>query len=115
MTGFDLFRRVCSLLGCQEFAENGENEKTTAFCGMINQIAQDLGLEEIKSLTDEIPLKDKQREALVYGCAMLFSVSLGDNACARMYSQLYNSKRSKALSTTDKRYDVLPSTLKGGH
>ncbi len=114
MTGYDIFKRVCALLGCYDFLENTDNARSTSFCGIVNQIALDLKLGPIENLSQEIGCNSKFYDALIYGCAMLFSASLRDNGCVKMYSQLYSFKRSKALSTGDTIYDVLPSVFEGG-
>lgn len=114
MTGYDIFKRVCLLLGYHDMAENADNVKITAFSGMLKQIGEDLQIEGIKNMTDSITADKKQIEALIYGCAMLFSASLNDSGCAQMYSKIYNGKRSGALSKTDIRLDVLPNPTQGG-
>ncbi len=114
MTGFELYKKVCTLLGCYDLTENQDNGKSTAFLNMLNQICNDLNLKEIGSLTDAVLYKENQKEALIYGCAMLFSVTLRDSGCAKIYTQLYNSKRAKALSQKDTRKDTLPAPSVGG-
>lgn len=114
MTGYELFKKVCALLGYYDLHSGNDNAKSTVFCDIVNQIAQDLNIKEIKTLSEKIICKPYQKEALTYGCAMLFSVSLSDSGCAAMYSELYNSKRCKALSACDIRADVLPSPKIGG-
>ncbi|MBQ6848129.1 MAG: hypothetical protein IJO62_04375 [Clostridia bacterium] len=112
MTGYDIYKRVCSLLGYKDFGN--ENDKGAVFHEMLNQIASDLKLDETKSLSDEIPLTTPQKEAVIYGSAMLLAVSIGDSNCAKLYSELYNCKRSSALSSSDLRVDVLPTPQSGG-
>ena len=113
MTGYKLYKRVCSLLGYNDFGTN-EDTKSGLFLSILNQICEDLKIAEIKSLSDEIIFEAHKKEALIYGSAMLFSASLNDSGCADMYTSIYNSKRSKALSETDTRKDVLPKPLNGG-
>ncbi len=114
MTGYDIYARVCFLLGYYDFLQDNDNAKKQAFCGIINQICEDLKIKGIESLSQEIKLESEYSEALAYGCAMLFSVSIKDDGCAKMYSALYSGKRSSVLSRTDKRYDVLPVCDSGG-
>ncbi len=114
MTGYDIYNRVCALLGCHDLVESKENGKCAVFLNMLNQICQDLGISEIDSLSQKILLHENQKEAFIYGCAMLFSVTLRDSGCAKIYTELYNSKRAKALCKTDTRKDTLPSPTLGG-
>ncbi len=114
MTGSELFKKVCTMLGCYDFAENNDNGKGAAFLNIVNQISADLGIKEIDSLSQSLNIKECQKEAVIYGCAMLFSVTLRDSGCAKMYTQLYNSKRAKALSQSDFRKDILPKPVLGG-
>ncbi len=114
MTGYDIYNRVCALLGCHDLVENKENGKCAVFLNMLNQICADLGIREVVSLSQKIIMEERQKEAVIYGSAMLFSVTLRDSACAKMYTELYNSKRAKALCKTDTRKDTLPSPTLGG-
>lgn len=114
MTGYDIFDRVCALLGCHDLIENKENGKCAVFLNMLNQICADLGISESESLSQKIIIKETQTEALIYGSAMLFAVTLRDSGCAKIYTELYNSKRAKALCKTDTRQDILPSPSLGG-
>ncbi len=114
MTGYELYKRVCALLGYHYTDKDDDNAKGTAFCGMINQMAEDLKIPEIKSLSDKIEVPPHKKEALIYGCAMLHAAALNDSGCVKMFSQLYLNKRSKALNETDKREDTLPKPFIGG-
>lgn len=114
MKGTEIFKNVCTMLGCYDYIENTDNGKRAAFVNMINQICADLKIKEITGLSEEIPLEEKQKEALIYGCAMLLSVTLRDAGCAEIYTRLYNSKRAKALCSSDTRADTLPKPFLGG-
>ena len=114
MTGYELYKKVCALLGYHYTDKDSDNTTGTAFCGMINQIAADLKISEIKSLADKIELGLNKWEALIYGCAMLYATSLKDSGCVKMFSQLYTSKRGKALNDTAQREDILPKPVVGG-
>ena len=114
MTGYDIYDRVCGLLGCHDLIEHKENGKCAVFLNMLNQICADLGVRSLENLSQKIIMKETQTEALIYGSAMLFSVTLRDAGCAKIYTELYNSKRAKALSKTDTRQDILPSPSIGG-
>lgn len=114
MTGYDIYDRVCGLLGCHDLIGHKENGKCAVFLNMLNQICADLGVRNLENLSQKIIMKETQTEALIYGSAMLFSVTLRDAGCAKIYTELYNSKRAKALSKTDTRQDILPSPSIGG-
>ena len=114
MTGYELYKKVCALLGYHYTDKDSDNTTGTAFCGMINQIAADLKISEIKSLADKIEVGLNKREALIYGCAMLYATSLKDSGCVKKISQLYTSKRGKALNETAQREDILPKPVVGG-
>ncbi len=114
MTGYDIYKKSCAVLGYYDIAEGRSPIRGEAFTDMLNQILADLKADAVEDLGQEMTLTTKLQEACVYGCAMLLSVALKDSNCASLYSQLYNLKRSVVLSGTDKRYDVLPATLDGG-
>ena len=114
MKGTEIFKNVCTMLGYYNYIQNTNNHNSPSFINMINQICADLKIKEITGLSEEIPLEGKQKEALIYGCAMLLSVTLRDAGCAEIYTRLYNSKRAKALCSSDTRADTLPKPFLGG-
>ncbi len=114
MTGYELYAGVCRLLGCYEFIEDGDSVKKQAFLSAANQICEDLGIKALDGLSQKIEAEAKFTEALTYGSAMLFAMSLKDSGCAKMYSVLYASKRKSVLCTADARGDVLPVAESGG-
>ncbi|MBO5322446.1 MAG: hypothetical protein J6B22_07610 [Clostridia bacterium] len=114
MTGTEIFNRVCFLLGYYDFLKDNDQTKKLALIQIINQIADDLNLSKIASLSDSLTLTSKQAEALIYGVCMLFALSLKDSNTAKVYSSLYSVKRSTALNIQAKREDVLPYPLDGG-
>lgn len=114
MQGYDIYKRICVLLGYN--TENGELSDTRAgrMTDIINQISQDLRIEPIESLSQQMTVEPKKAEALVYGCAMMLAVSEGDASKASVYSQLYNAKRMSALCQKDIVEDTLPTNTDGG-
>ena len=114
MTGNEIFNRVCFLLGYYDFLKENDNIKRLAFCQILNQIAEELHLGKLSSLNDKFELNDKTNDALIYGSAMLFALSLKDANTAKVYSTLYSVKRSAALNTSEKREDALPFPIDGG-
>ena len=114
MTGNEIFNRVCFLLGYYDFLKETDSMKRLAFCQIINQIAEELHLGKLSSLNDKFELTDKTSDALIYGTAMLFALSLKDGNTAKVYSALYSVKRSTALNTPEKREDALPFPIDGG-
>ncbi len=114
MTGYELRKRVCSLLGYLETESNNTLLKNENFTNIANQISSDLRLKEIENLSEILSLSPMEFEVLTYGCAMLLATALRDIGSAEVYSGLYNSKRALCLNETDKIKDVLPSPFLGG-
>ena len=114
MTGYDVLKKVCLLLG-YSFEEQVQSlrftEKIEEF---ITHISLDLKIEPVGSLTERIETTSQKREALIYGCAMMLAVSENDGKMATLFADIYNSKRSTALSSKDTRTDVLPVSDTGG-
>ena len=113
MTGYDVLKKVCFLLG-YSFEEQVQSlrftEKIEEF---INHISLDLKIETVSSLTEKIETTSQKREALIYGCAMMLAVSESDGKMATLFADIYNSKRATVLSATDTRSDVLPISNTG--
>ncbi len=114
MTGYELKKRVCSLLGFLETESNSTLLKNESFTNLVNQIGCDLNQEEIANLSESVSDAPRLREAYIYGAAMLFAAALGDEAKAEAYSEIYNAKRAGCLGSSDKIKDVLPTPLSGG-
>lgn len=115
MTGYDIFKRVCSLLGYADFSENPNGSATVSFWHILNQILSDLKLPEAETLSSVIEANQKQKEAIIYGSASLFAGSLNDTTLANTYTQLYNAKRNGVLCESDTRRDVIPTPSGGGN
>lgn len=114
MTGYDIYNRVCALLGYSTQEDNCTDSTTERMTDIINQIATDLKTDSINSLNEKIKTDTKKAEAMIYGCAMMLAVATGDAGHARIFADLYNCKRSAALCSSDKREDCLPSPSGGG-
>jgi hypothetical protein len=52
-------------------------------------------------------------DALVYGVAMILSLIGFDSELNRVFTQIYNSKRSAALNEISAVTDVLPAVVEG--
>ena len=115
MTGYDIFKMVCALLGCEGFFENGDESKSVSFLYILNQILSDLKLPEVGALSSVIDLSQNQKETVVYGCAMLLAGNLNDMALANTFTQLYNGKRNGILCENTTRQDVIPTPSGGGN
>ncbi len=115
MTGNDIYRRVLGLLGYLN--TNVVNANTDNFLkrapDIINQICMDLKIPQISLLSDKIKANEKTLDALCYGTAMLMSLVDGDGAKNRIFTQIYNAKRTAALSSSEKIEDKLPFTSYG--
>ena len=115
MTGYDIFKRVCALLGYEDFFETADESKAISFWHILNQILSDLKLSEAETLSSVIDADQKQKEAIIYGCAMLLAGNLNDMTLANTFTQLYNGKRNGVLCETATRQDVIPTPPQGGN
>lgn len=112
MTGYDIYKRVCSHLGYDPQEENeGVLQRTEEF---LVQIGYDLRLNIPKGMSKELNLTPSSADALVYGIVMMEAVSRNDSGHALMFNQLYNAKRMAFLKETSTREDVLPNLSSGG-
>ena len=115
MTGYDIFKRVCALLGYEGFFDNADESKSVSFLHIINQILSDLKLPEVGALSSVVDLSQKQKESVVYGCAMLLARNLNDMTLANTFTQLNNGKRNGVLCESNTRQDVIPTPSGGGN
>lgn len=114
MTGYDVLRRICTLLG-YSYTESVANKRITEKTQeIITQIALDLKIDCPKSLSDKIIANGKKSEALIYGSAMMLAISENDASHGALFAELYSAKRTSALCETQNRQDVLPTSLLGG-
>ncbi len=115
MKGSDLYKRVLNLLGYLNNDDSIASDMALYKRAIhaFNQILLDLNEKEITDLNCEIDIPQKNREALIYGVAMILSLTSGDSERNRLFADIYNAKRSAALSSTDKVSDVLPITFGG--
>ena len=115
MTGYDIFKRVCAVLGYTDFSANPDGLTDVSFWHILNQILSDLKLPEAETLSSVIEANQKQQEAIIYGSASLFAGSFNDITLANTFTQLYNAKRSVVLCEIDTRTDVIPTPPQGGN
>ena len=105
MKAFDIYKRAMRLLGYGDIlndeALRQRFEEQSA--ELISQIAADLHIQEISSLSDEL-------EALACGTAMLISLIEGDSSKNRIFTALYNAKRASSLKAKAIIADVMPQT-----
>ena len=115
LTGNDLYERVMNLLGYvgnyDSITEDSVLYKRTLH--VINQVLIDLKQEEIGDMNCELNLSGAYIEALVYGVAMMMSLIGGDGNINRIFTDIYNSKRSAVLNETDSIVDLLPTPVEG--
>jgi len=107
MNGYDIFKKALVRLGLESF-EQKLAERAEEY---LNEICADLNLQSIDSLSKEINLSTEYIEALTVGLSMMFSYSEGDTQKNKLFCDLYNAKRARVLSKTEKIQDTLP---KGG-
>ena len=113
MTGYDLYKRVCGLLGYSLESETLNDKRTGRMTDIIGLLSDDLKIQPVASLSAELNA-DEKTEALVYGCAMMLAVTEGDDRNAAFFTELYNAKRAAALCCADTRRDVNPAPSDGG-
>lgn len=116
MTGYDIYKRCMALMGYTESSGEVVIDHTliSRFTEFLNQIALDLKLPPVKNLSEKISASDAKADALCYGTAMLLSFSEGDMTKNQFFTNIYNSKRSSALSESSTISDVLPNVGSGG-
>ena len=111
MKGYDVYKRVLNLLGYMynDDSITSDNVLYKRALYSINQILLDLGQNEIADMNCEINLSKAQLDALVCGLAMLLSLIGGDGERNRLFTNLYNAKRSAALNKVDVVVDAMPN------
>lgn len=114
MTGYDLYKKICALLGYAVSTNTVGDRRAERMTDIINQISADLKMPKISRLSSEICAHPEKREALIYGCAMMLAVTEQDASNAAFFAELYNAKRTAALCEGDCRKDVLPVPGYGG-
>lgn len=116
MKGFDIYKRAMLLLGYNDIIDNSSLQTRFEEQGsdLISQIAADLRISGIPSLSVDLSASSAQTEALIYGTAMLLSLVEGDSSKSRIFTELYNSKRAAALKNTAEITDVMPHTEVNG-
>jgi len=116
MTGNDIFKRSLSLLGYTPTEQESVSGKglLLRMPEILNQILSDLGLCEVKDLSQNIEGTPLQIDAVCCGCTMLLALSDGDNTKNRIFTEIYNARRAAALSKTSGVKDTLPYTCDGG-
>ncbi len=111
MKGYEVYKRVLNLLGYinndDSITSDSALYKRALYA--INQILLDLKQEEIESMNDSINIPKSSVEALIYGVAMLLALIGGDGERNRLFAELYNAKRSAALSEINTVSDVMPN------
>ncbi len=115
MTGYDIYKRVLNISGYLNNGDGivGEQALVKRMPDIINQICNDLKISEINFLEEKINATQPQLDALCYGTAMLLSLSEGETEKNRLFTQIYNSKRTIVLSQNEKIEDTLPSVSYG--
>ncbi len=111
MKANEVYKRALNLLGYVDSDDtvvpDSALHKRTIH--IINQILADLKQNEIENMNAEINISKICLEALVWGVAMLLSISTADADKNRVFTSIYNSKRSAALCETDTVTDKIPN------
>lgn len=115
MTGFDVLKRASGLLGASGAADVNAAPRLSAAEGLeiINQLAADLKVRELSSISEELDIPAAKAEAICYGAAMLLALTEGDAGKNRIFSEIYNAKRGTALAETASITDRLPKVTVG--
>lgn len=115
MKGNEAYKRVLNLLGYLNNDDSITSDISLYKRALhaFNQILVDLKQQEINGLECEIDIPKASCEALIYGVAMLLSLTSGDSERNRIFTEIYNAKRSAALSNIDAVSDVMPTTFGG--
>lgn len=115
MTGYDIYKKSAARLGDSD-SFNGileDSSKLNIALEAINQIATDLKLHEINSLSDEMTIDNKQADALCSGVTMLIALSNGNTEKNNIYTGIYNAKRAMVLAEVSVIEDKLPFSESG--
>lgn len=115
MKANDIYKRVINLLGYINYddAMTDDSALYARALHAINQILVDLKQQEVETMESVIDIPKASVEALVYGTAMMLSLIGCDSELNRVFTQIYNAKRSTALSEISAITDVLPTVIEG--
>lgn len=115
MKGYDIFSRAIVMLGHLEHRSDSEASKRLMPIAteVINQIAVDLKCCPISALSNMVDLPVYKQEAMIYGVAMMFSLIEGETELNRFFTDIYNFKRSSALSENISVKDNIPTVDMG--
>lgn len=112
MKAFDIYKRAMRLLGYGDIlndeALRQRFEEQSA--ELISQIAADLHIQGISSLSDELEADAQQIEALACGTAMLISLIEGDSSKTAFYPRFTMPSAHHLLKLKRIIADVMPQT-----
>lgn len=114
MKGYDIYKKAALRAGITEKDILSESFTFKAF-EYISQIASDLKLKGVNSLTENIECSPEKAEALCCGVAMLICLDIEDGAKAKVLTDIYNAKRASVLSGVSAIDDILPKPYGGGY
>ena len=114
MTGYDVYKKACALLGYSLTESVASDRRSKRMPDVLSQIGADLKVEIPESLSGEIVIEARKKEAFIYGAAMMLAVTENDSGHTRMFAELYNAKRASALCAKDSVTDTLPTAFDGG-
>lgn len=109
-----MYKKICALMGYSLTEGVASDRRNQRMNDILTQIGLDLKVEIPESLTTEIVIEAKKKEAFIYGAAMMLAVTEKDSGNASFFAELYNAKRSAALCDCDSVTDVLPTASDGG-
>ena len=103
MTGYDIIKKASIRLGYDNCSQTF-NQRGLEY---INQICSELKINNIISLSQNVTQDLEQVEVICCGVAMLISFVEGDTEKNKVYTNLYNAKRTALLSKINIIEDVL--------
>ncbi len=115
MKAYEVYKSALSLLGYVDSDDRivPDNTLYKRAIAIINQTLTDLKQNEIENMNSEINISKSCLEALIWGVAMLLSISTADADKNRVFTSIYNSKRTAALCEAETIEDKLPNVNLG--
>ena len=107
MKGYDIYKKASLRAGITE-KDILSDSFTFKSAEYINQIANDLKIKGLNSLSENIECSPEKAEALCCGVAMLICLDIEDGSKAKVLTDIYNAKRASVLSGVSTVKDILP-------
>ena len=102
MTAKTIYDMALCLAGrdmAEDYIDDNEPLKRNALF-FINQVLLEFSLGGVSSLSSKIELSKKTADAVIYGVARLIAAAVSDTDKQNELTDIFNAKRSSALSST---------------